>query len=98
MKIDKYIIRRMDNLNIVVHLDKGKLKDGSYRTDDNMTYHGDIESALRNLRKRMRSYKLGSEGSLDAALSRLEELDTYFISELKKHCKELKDIHDNNSK
>lgn len=95
MKIDRYIIRRMDNLNIVVHIDKGKLKDGSYRTDDNMTYHGTIEAALRNLRKRMRSYKLGQEGTIDAALARLEELDQLFISELKKHCKEIYEIVNN---
>lgn len=98
MKIDRYILRRMDNLNIVIHIDKGKLKDGGWRTDDNMTYHGTIEAALRNLRTRMRSFKLGTDGTVDAALDRLEKLDVEFMKELSKHCDELKDIHENNSK
>jgi hypothetical protein len=92
MKIDKYIVRRMDNLNIVVHIDKGKHKDGSYRTDDNMTSHGTLESALRNLRIRLRSYKMGQEGSLESALERLEKLDEWFINELKNNCVELKEM------
>ena len=97
MKIGRYIIRRMDNLNIVVHIDQGTLKDGSFRTQDDMTYHADLESALRNVRRRLRSYKLGQEGTIDAALERLEELDKWFLEELGKHCKELKDIHDNSN-
>lgn len=93
MVLNKVVIRRIDNSNIVVHPFRGFAKDGTFRMDDSVTYHGTIESALRRYRNDQRSRVLEGEESVDEVIVKFKKIDDRLIKLLKED-ENLNELHE----
>jgi len=82
IKIDNYIIRRIDNYNIIVHKDFGKNKRDEWNMDGMITYHENVKSALKNVRNRLQQSIV--KDSIDDQLKAIEKLDDKFLKEVER--------------